>query len=189
MCLLVLAWHAHPRFLGYLHGQRERLLGFGKSSRMPKRPELIEAYERDRAEARTAAGSPTELQGKSAQTDGPVRYTAPSLIVEKDGLRLEAGGFQPTGAYDVVVANVDPTLTRHEPPEGPLPLLERYREGLSTQEVATLLTHGLATAAAWGGLLLLEGGGSLAGGKSAETLTPPGTKGAHAASRSDRARV
>lgn len=103
---------------------------------------VVEAYERDRAEARTAAGSPTELQGKSAQTDGPVRYTAPSLIVEKNGLRLEAGGFQPTGAYDVVVANVDPTLTRHAPPDGPLPLLERYREGLSTQEVATLLTHG-----------------------------------------------
>ncbi|MEZ5102349.1 MAG: hypothetical protein R3C15_21615 [Thermoleophilia bacterium] len=41
-----------------------------------------------------------------------------------------------------MIANVDPTLTRHEPPEGPLPLLERYREGLTTQEVAALLTHG-----------------------------------------------
>ena len=41
---LILSRCAHPRFLGYLYGQRERLLGFGKSSRMPKRPELIEAY-------------------------------------------------------------------------------------------------------------------------------------------------
>ncbi len=35
---LILSRRAHPRFLGYLHGQRERLLG------MPKRPELIEAH-------------------------------------------------------------------------------------------------------------------------------------------------
>lgn len=41
---LILSRRAHPRFLGYLHGQRERLLGSGKSSRMPKRTELIEAH-------------------------------------------------------------------------------------------------------------------------------------------------
>ena len=57
--------------------------------------DVIEAYEADRALARTAAGSPTEFQGKSAATDGPVRYTAPSLVFERDGKRLEAGGFQP----------------------------------------------------------------------------------------------
>ena len=105
-------------------------------------PEVEEAYQRDRAEARTAAGSATELQGKSAQTDGPVRYTAPSLIVEKGDQRLEAGGFQPVGAYDVVVANLDPSLERQAPPESPAPLFERYPEGLTTQEVAALLTQG-----------------------------------------------
>ena len=41
---LILSRLAHPRFLGYLHEQRARLLGSGKSSRMPKRPELIEAH-------------------------------------------------------------------------------------------------------------------------------------------------
>ncbi|MBV9424999.1 MAG: DsbA family protein, partial [Solirubrobacterales bacterium] len=40
-------------------------------------PEVTEAYERDRAETRSAAGSPAELQGKTATTDGPVRFTAP----------------------------------------------------------------------------------------------------------------
>src|SRR5437764_2316537 len=35
-------------------------------------PEVTEAYRGDRAEARTAAGSPAELQGKTAATDGPV---------------------------------------------------------------------------------------------------------------------
>ena len=36
-------------------------------------PEVEGAYQADRAEARTAAGSPTEAQGKAAQTDGAVR--------------------------------------------------------------------------------------------------------------------
>lgn len=105
-------------------------------------PETTDAYERDRAEARTAAGTPTELQGKSANTDGLVRYTAPSVVFELAGRRLEAGGFQPLEAYDVVVVNLDPSLERTPPPETPLPLLERFPEGLTTQEVTALLVHG-----------------------------------------------
>ncbi|MGI9658515.1 MAG: hypothetical protein ACR2OD_06365, partial [Gaiellaceae bacterium] len=105
-------------------------------------PQVEEAYQRDHAEARTAASSATELQGKAAQTDGPVRYTAPSLIVEGNGMRLEAGGFQPVGAYDVVVANIDPTLSRQGSPESVAPLFERFPEGLTTQEVAALMTQG-----------------------------------------------
>jgi hypothetical protein len=105
-------------------------------------PEVIEAYQRDRAEARTAGGSPAELQGKTAATDGPVRFTAPSVVFERDGLRLVAGGFQPVEAYDVLVANIDPTLEREAPPEGPEPLLDYFPQGLTTQEVALLLTRG-----------------------------------------------
>src|SRR5947209_5439540 len=45
-------------------------------------PEVTEAYERDRADARTAGGTAAELQGKTAATDGPVRYTAPSIVFE-----------------------------------------------------------------------------------------------------------
>ncbi|MDP9293202.1 MAG: DsbA family protein, partial [Actinomycetota bacterium] len=70
-------------------------------------PEVERAYEADRAEARTAEGGPTHFQGKAAQTDGPVRYTAPSLVFEAGGRRLEAGGFQPVEAYDVLIANLD----------------------------------------------------------------------------------
>ena len=104
-------------------------------------PDVDAAYLRDHAEARTAAGSATELQGKAAQTDGPVRYTAPSLIIERDDVRLEAGGFQPVGAYDVVVANIDPTLSRRPIPETPAPLFARFPEGLTTQEVAVLMAE------------------------------------------------
>jgi hypothetical protein len=103
---------------------------------------VSDAYERDRAEARSAAGSAAELQGKTAQTDGPVRFTAPSLVFERDGQRLIAGGFQPIGAYDVLIANLDPSLERRPAPETPAPLLERFPDGLTTQEVAALLVRG-----------------------------------------------
>jgi predicted DsbA family dithiol-disulfide isomerase len=104
--------------------------------------EVTEAYERDRAEARSAAGSAAELQGKTASTDGPVRFTAPSVVFESDGRRLVAGGFQPVEAYDVLIANLDPTLQRQAAPATPEPLLERFDEGLTTQEVAALLAQG-----------------------------------------------
>jgi hypothetical protein len=106
-------------------------------------PAVLAAYEQDKAETRTAAGSPTELQGKAGNSDGAVRYTAPSLLFEtSDGRRLEAGGFQPVEAYDVVIANLDPTLDRQAPPEDPGPLLEHFEFGLTTQEVAALMTRG-----------------------------------------------
>ncbi|HEY5188754.1 MAG TPA: DsbA family protein [Solirubrobacteraceae bacterium] len=105
-------------------------------------PEVTESYERDRAEARTAAGSPAERQGKTASTDGAVRFTAPSVVFERDGQRRVAGGFQPVEAYDVLIANLDPTLERRPAPETPAPLLERFPDGLTTQEVAALLTSG-----------------------------------------------
>ena len=104
--------------------------------------EVTEAYERDRAESRTAAGSPAELQGKTSRSDGPVRFTAPSVVFECDGRRLVAGGFQAVEAYDVLVANLSPTLERRAVPETPAPLLERFPDGLTTQEVAALMTNG-----------------------------------------------
>jgi predicted DsbA family dithiol-disulfide isomerase len=105
-------------------------------------PDVVEAYHRDRDQTRKAAGSAAELQGKTATTDGPVRFTAPSVVFERDGTRLVAGGFQPVEAYDILVANLDPQLHREPPPDDPAPLLERFPDGLTTQEVAALLTHG-----------------------------------------------
>ena len=103
-------------------------------------PEVEEAYERDRAETRTASGTPTEAQGKSAATDGPVRYTAPSLIFSTaDGGSLEAGGFQSTDAYDVCIANLDPSLPRTQPAGDALAALVPFGHGLTTQEVAAVM--------------------------------------------------
>ena len=103
-------------------------------------PEVNDAYKSDRAETRVAEGSAAELQGKTATTDGPVRFTAPSIVFQSNGTRLVAGGFQPVEAYDVLVANLDPTLDRRPPPETPEPLLHHFRGGVTTQEVAALMT-------------------------------------------------
>jgi protein-disulfide isomerase-like protein with CxxC motif len=108
-------------------------------------PATEDAYQADRAAVRTAAGSPTEFQGKAANTDGAVRYTAPSLIFEhRDGRRLEAGGFQPVEAYDVVIANLDPGLDRRPPGEDVVEVLAAFPYPLTTREVAAVMAPHLA---------------------------------------------
>jgi 2-hydroxychromene-2-carboxylate isomerase len=104
-------------------------------------PAVTDAYEHDRAETRAAAGSPAELQGKTATSDGPVRFTAPSIVFERNGRQLVAGGWQTVDAYDVLVVNLDPTLVRRDAPDSPAPLLEEFADGLTTQEVAQLLAR------------------------------------------------
>jgi 2-hydroxychromene-2-carboxylate isomerase len=104
--------------------------------------DVAAAYEQDKAEARSAAGTPAEMQEKTATSDGLVRFTAPSVVFELNGLRLVAGGWQPVLAYDVLVANLDPSIRRTPPPETPEPLLEHFPDGLTTAEVAALLADG-----------------------------------------------
>jgi protein-disulfide isomerase-like protein with CxxC motif len=103
-------------------------------------PDVEEEYQADRAEVRTAEGSPTAFQGKSANTDGAERYTAPSLLFQhEDGRALEAGGYQPVEAYDVCVANLDPTLERRAPAEDPVDALRAFPYALTTREVAAVM--------------------------------------------------
>jgi predicted DsbA family dithiol-disulfide isomerase len=105
-------------------------------------PEVTAAYEQDKADARSAGGSAAELQGKTAATDGPVRFTAPSVVFRANGTALTAGGFQSVDAYDVLIANLDPGLRRRDAPPTPEPLLEHFPGGLTTEEVAALMTDG-----------------------------------------------
>jgi 2-hydroxychromene-2-carboxylate isomerase len=104
--------------------------------------DVDQEYQRQRAEARAAAGTPIEAQGKHSTSDGPVRFTAPSVVFERDGRRLDAGGWQTALSYDVIVANLDPAIEVTPPAESPAPLLERFGDGLTTAEVATLLARG-----------------------------------------------
>ena len=104
-------------------------------------PATEEAFERDRDEARSAANSPTEFQDKHANTDGRVRYTAPSLkLKNRQGVMLEAGGFQSFEAYDVLIANLDQSLARRAPAEDVAEVLEAFPDGLTTAEVAQIMT-------------------------------------------------
>ena len=104
--------------------------------------EVVDEYERQRAEARSAAGTPAEAQGKTATSDGLVRFTAPSIVFRKGEESVVAGGWQPLLAYDVVLANLDPALARVPPPESPESLLDFFEGGLTTAEVALLLADG-----------------------------------------------
>jgi protein-disulfide isomerase-like protein with CxxC motif len=101
-----------------------------------------EAYLRDWTEARSAAGGAAEMQGKTMESPGGSRFSAPTVIFSRDGIRLEVGGFQPVEAYDVIVANLAPDLKRHPAPEDPLDALALYPGGLSTQEVTAIMTEG-----------------------------------------------
>ena len=93
-------------------------------------PEIVELYEADRALARSAEGSPTHVQDRHSTSDGPVRYTAPSVIFEsRDGGRFEVGGFQPFEAYDTGLANLDPGLERRAAPESVLEALLEFPRG------------------------------------------------------------
>jgi protein-disulfide isomerase-like protein with CxxC motif len=103
-------------------------------------PEVVAAYEADRAHARSAEGSPTHAQDRFSTSDGPVRYTAPSVIFERaDGSRLEVGGFQPFEAYDTALANLDVTLKRRQAPASALEALSTFPEGLTTAELASVM--------------------------------------------------
>jgi hypothetical protein len=74
-------------------------------------------------------------QGRAADSDSGARFTAPSLVFERNGQRLVAGGWQPFDAYDLCVANLAPDLPRRPAPE-PADLLAAFPAGLVTVEVA-----------------------------------------------------
>ncbi len=104
--------------------------------------DVVEEYERQRAEARSATGTPAEAQDKTASSDDGARYTAPSVVFRRGADSAYAGGWQPLLSYDTVLANFAPELERVPPPETPQPLFEFFPGGLTSAEVALLLAYG-----------------------------------------------
>jgi len=100
-------------------------------------PAVEEAYQRDRAEARNPTRFSVTL-GRTAASDGPDRYTAPSIVLRADGRELVAPGFQPFEAVDVLIMNLVPDAVRLPVPALP-DLLAAYPGGLTTVEVARVL--------------------------------------------------
>ena len=104
--------------------------------------DIVAEYEHHQAEARSAAGTPSEAQDKTVTADGRVRFTAPSVVFRRGEDSAFAGGWQPLLSYDTVLANFAPELERVPPPESPEPLLEHFPAGLTTAEIALLLADG-----------------------------------------------
>jgi protein-disulfide isomerase-like protein with CxxC motif len=150
--------------------------------------EVVAEYERQLEEARSAAGTPADAQGKTATAAGRARFTAPSLVFSRNGESVVAGGWQPLLAYDVLLANLEPTLERVPPPESPEPLLAFFPFALTTAEVALLLAEGpdpfldLALAEALLGQVVEAGNATREplGGSALWTLEQPLTAGAGA---------
>jgi protein-disulfide isomerase-like protein with CxxC motif len=102
------------------------------------------AYQEDRALSRTAEGRPIHAQGREANTDGAVRYTAPSVIfTHSDGRSLEVGGFQPLESYDTALANLDVALERRPPATDPVDVLRALPYAPVTREVAACMAGNL----------------------------------------------
>ena len=104
-----------------------------RSSPRSTTPQTIAAYEADKRETRTAEGGPTDFQGKARQTDGPVRYSAPSLVFESDGRPAPGGGRLPD---DRGLRRADRQPRPHArapgPAGGPAGGAERFPAGLVT---------------------------------------------------------
>jgi len=103
-------------------------------------PEIVAIYDEDKARTRSAEGRPTHVQNRHSESDGPVRYTAPTVIFEMpDGRWLEVGGFQPFESYDNALANLDPALERRPAPERAADAVLAFPIGLTTAEVAAIM--------------------------------------------------
>ena len=102
-------------------------------------PEIVALYQDDKEKARSAAGTAIEAQDRHSTSDGPVRYTAPSIIFEHDGATIVAGGFQPFEAYDLALANLATDLERRPAPASAAEVLAAFPDGLTTAEVASVL--------------------------------------------------
>jgi protein-disulfide isomerase-like protein with CxxC motif len=103
-------------------------------------PEVVSLYERDKQLARAAEGTAVHVQDRHSTSDGPVRYTAPSVIFEhENGSRADVGGFQPFESYDNTLANLDLSLERRAAPSDPLDALAAFPHGLTTAEVAAVM--------------------------------------------------
>jgi 2-hydroxychromene-2-carboxylate isomerase len=103
-------------------------------------PEIVELYEQDKTRTRSAEGRPTHVQDRTTDSDGAIRYTAPTVIFEMpDGRWLEVGGFQPFESYDTALANLAPGLERRPTPEHAAEAVLDYPFGRTTAEVAAIM--------------------------------------------------
>lgn len=107
----VLSQRAVHRFLGYMNSQRDRLLGLGRRSRVPNRPELVARYGYDVKYASHALR--LAYQGQEIVRDGRLTLPMPERHRERV-LRVKRGEVAALadviGEIDVVQADVEEML-------------------------------------------------------------------------------
>ena len=113
----VLSRRAVHRFVGYMHAQRDRLLGRGRRSAVPNRPELVARYGYDVKYASHALR--LALQGLEIVRDG--RLTLPMPPAERERVLAVKRGDVPVLAdvldeIAAVQADIEARLTAGESP-------------------------------------------------------------------------
>ena len=98
----ILSKNAGYRHLGYLDGQRERMIGLGKQRRVPNRPELIEKYGYDTKYASHALR--LGMQGIELVTSGKLTLPMPSESLDMC-MRVKCGEV----SFDIALDWVDRT--------------------------------------------------------------------------------
>ena len=78
-------------------------------------------------------------QGREHRRRRPLHGAVAALRRTATARRLEAGGYQPVEAYDVVIANLDPTLDRRGARRGRREVLAAFPYALTTREVAAVM--------------------------------------------------
>lgn len=109
LALALLSQQAVHRFLGYLHSQRERLLGRGSRHGVPNRPELVERYGYDVKYASHALR--LAFQGLEMARDA--RLTLPMPAAERERVLAVKRGDVPDLAEVVAeIADVEARIER-----------------------------------------------------------------------------
>ncbi len=143
---------AHGHLIDELHTLRNASHAAGIASSdldaWAKSPETEAALADDMRAARRPAPQALHLEHKLARWDGGWRYTCPSLELDYDGTTAAVAGFVPATAYDVVFANLAPSLERAGAAEDPLAVLEWAGTPLATAEVAAVMETDKAAARA-----------------------------------------
>jgi hypothetical protein len=61
------------------------------------------------------------------------------VIAARHADPFEVDGFQPSEAYDMALANLDPALERHPAPEDSVGVVFSHEHGTTTAEVASIM--------------------------------------------------
>ncbi len=111
-------------------------------------PQTDQELAEDMTDARSPNPAALALRERLATTiDGTWRYTCPSYRFTRGGLTLDAPGFQPARAYEVLVANLAPDITPRPDPRRIEDVLAWAPYPLATAEIAVIMETDLATAA------------------------------------------